>query len=76
VNDDDTQPITGLAALVARGELSATAYLAVVEIRARRWDRAILDRLDRGLTLHYPEVAWLLFATIGVLLLAALGVAL
>jgi hypothetical protein len=64
----------GLSDLIARGELSATAYLDVVDARAEPWVERELGRLDEHLTLRHPDVVLLLAGIIGVLLLAAIGV--
>lgn len=61
--------------LVVRGDLSATAWFAVVDEHAEQWvDHRLLPTLAQRLTLHYPEVAILLASTIGVLFVAAVGV--
>lgn len=69
-------PINRLAAMVVDGELSATAYLAVVDEHTEAWTEAALLRIDRGLTLCYREVALLLAAAIAVLLACGIVIAL
>lgn len=64
----------GFTDLIARGDLSATAWFAVVDAHADRVDRAGLHWINERLTLHYPEVALLLAATTVTLFLTALGV--
>lgn len=67
--------MTELALLVARGELSMTAYFDVVDERAERVVARELRRLDDRATLRYPEVALLLASAITVILFAALAIA-
>ncbi len=74
---DDEKLMMALALLVARGELSATAYFDVVDARAERWvEREMLRSLDEYVRLDYPDVVRLLAATIAVLMFCAIGVAL
>lgn len=72
---DDERHVNELALLVARGELSMTAYFEVVDERAERLVERGLRGLDAQITLRYPEVALLFASTIAVLLLAALTIA-
>jgi hypothetical protein len=62
-----------LAGMVTRGDLSDTAYFAVVHERAEGWVNQ--EALD-GVALGYGELAALLVAVIAVLLVAGLVVAL
>lgn len=74
MSEQDSLPMA-LALLVARGELSATAYFEVIDRRAERWVRRALRRLDEHATLRYPDVVRLLAASIAVVAFCAVAVA-
>lgn len=74
---DDEGLMMSLALLVARGELSATAYFEIVDVRAERWvEREMLRGLEEHVRLRRPDVVRLLAAVIAVLFVMGLAVAL